>query len=110
LALYKDISIRLSEFTYSVINKEDSQKVILKTIYVKTLQWSLENREEFYYKQQFHSSPFVSLITKEEIILQAKPYLDLIEAGIKNNVLKPYPVDFLYTIINSHLIGINKYM
>ena len=110
LALYKDIKTRLSDFIYSGINKDDSQKVLFKTIYLNTIQWSVENSAEFYFIQQFHSSPFLSLISREEIAKQAQPHLDLIQTGIKNKVLKPHPVDFLYTMINSHIVGINQYL
>ena len=65
---------------------------------------------EFYFIQQFSTSPFYGLISHEEITKQAKPHLDFLQDGIKAAVIKPMPVDLLYTLINSHIAGINQYL
>jgi AcrR family transcriptional regulator len=110
LALYSDTKKRLTEYMYSNISKADSLDLVFKSIYTNTIEWSLENKAEFYFIQQFSTSPFYSLISPEEIRKQAEPHLDFLQEGIKAAVLKPLPVDLLYTLINSHVAGINQYL
>ena len=64
----------------------------------------------YYWFQWFYTSPFYGLISPEEINKQAKPHLDFLRDGIKAAVIKPMPVDLLYTLINSHIAGINQYL
>lgn len=95
---------------YANASKDESLELVFKSIYTNTIEWTQENKAEFYFIQQFSTSPFYGLITPEEITIQAKPHLDFLQEGIKAAVLKPLPVDMLYTLINSHNAGINQYL
>lgn len=110
LALYTNIKTRLTEHIYSKASKDESLEIVFKSLFTNTLEWSQEHKAEFYFMQQFHISPFLSLIPHEEIMRQAKPHLDIIQAGIKNKVLKPLPPEFLFSLINSHIYGIDQYL
>ena len=110
LALYTHTKTRLTEYMYSNISKADSLELVFKSIYTNTIEWAQENKAEFYFIQQFSTSPFYSLISPEEIKKQAEPHFDFLQEGIKAAVLKPLPVDLLYTLINSHIAGINQYL
>ncbi len=110
LALYKDIKARLTSCMYTNADKDKSLKEIFKTLYINTLEWASDHKEEFYFIQQFHTSPFFSLISSEEIEKQTKPHLDMIQQGIKNKILKPLPLELLFNLINSHISGINQYL
>ncbi|MES2512650.1 MAG: TetR/AcrR family transcriptional regulator [Bacteroidota bacterium] len=109
LALYTDIKTRLTEHIDSKASKNDSLKVAFKSLFINTLQWSQEYKQEFYFMQQFRVSPFILLIPHEDILRQAKAHLD-IQAGIKNEILKPLPAEFLFSLINSHIYGIDQYL
>lgn len=110
LALYKNIKSRLNEHMYAHVNAGDSLEQTFRSIFLNTLDWAQDHKEEYYFVQQFNMSPFLSLIPKEEIIRQAKPHLDMIQAGIKNKILKPLPVDFIYNLISSHIYGLSQYL
>ena len=110
LALYAHTKSRLTEYMYANASKDESLELAFKSIYTNTIEWAQENKAEFYFIQQFSTSPFYGLISPEEITKQAKPHLDFLQAGIKAAVLKPLPVDMLYTLINSHIAGINQYL
>lgn len=110
LALYTDIKTRLTEHMYVNVNKNDPLKELFRTIFLNTLEWAQDHKEEYYFVQQFNLSPFASLIPQEEITKQAKPHLDLIQLGIKNKILKPLPAEFLYSLINSHIYGLSQYL
>ena len=110
LALYAHTKSRLTEYMYANASKDESLELVFKSIYTNTIEWAQENKAEFYFIQQFSTSPFYGLITPEEITKQAKPHLDFLQDGIKAAVIKPMPVDLLYTLINSHIAGINQYL
>lgn len=110
LALYTDIKTRLTKHMYVNVNKNDGLEEVFRTIFLNTLEWARDHKEEYYFVQQFNLSPFLSLIPQEEILKQAKPHLDLIQTGIKTSILKPLPAEFLYSLINSHIYGLSQYL
>jgi AcrR family transcriptional regulator len=110
LALYTDIKTRLAEHMYANVNQNDPLEQVFRTIFFNTLEWAQDHKEEFYFVQQFNLSTFLSLISQEEILKQAKPHLELIQHGIKNGVLKPLAPEFLYSLINSHIYGLSQYL
>lgn len=110
LAVYTDAKTRLTEYMYTNSSKDESLELVFKSLYTNSLEWAQNNKADFYFIQQFSSSPFYSLISTEEIKKQAKPHLDILQQGIKTAVLKPLPVELIYTLINSHIAGINQYL
>jgi AcrR family transcriptional regulator len=110
LALYLDINTRLTEYIQTNASKDKSFELTFKSLFTNTLEWAQEHPQEFYFIQQFHNSPFLSLVSREELMRQTKPHLEMIDDGIKNKVLKPLPSEFLLSLINSHIYGINQYM
>jgi len=110
LALYIDVKSRLSEYIYNHINKDTDFKFLLKGIYINTIEWAANHKSEFYFMQQFNTSPYLSLVSIEEIHKQVKPHLDLLEAGIKNKDLKNIPTELLLRLINNHIYAVNQYL
>ena len=110
VALYTHTNSRITEHIIDNAIKDESLELEFKSIYTNTIEWNQENKTEFYFIQQFSTSPFYRLISSEEITKQAKPHLDFLQQGIKLAVLKPLPVELLYTLINSHIAGINQYL
>ncbi len=110
LALFTQSKTQLNAYIYKDVALSSDKESIFKSIYTNTIEWALNHKDEFYFIQQFSTSPFYSLISPEEIRKQAEPHLDFLQEGIKAAVLKPLPVDLLYTLINSHIAGINQYL
>lgn len=110
IVLYIDIKTRLNKAIYSDLKTETPNQVLYKTMYVNTLNWSLNHKAEFYFVQQFLSSPFQNLVPIEEVAKQTKPHFDLFESGVQKKVLKSLPADLLYIMINSHIVGIHSYL
>ncbi len=110
IALYIDIKTRLAD--YVAANTPDSKdlKELMRTNYLSTLYWAMDNREEFYFIQQFHSSPFLLMIAPEETQKQTQWVFDLLARAIKTKLIKNQPIPFIYTLISSHLYGVNQYL
>lgn len=110
VALYIDVKKRMSEDIKANFKEEAVLKDILKGYYIQSLYWAVDNKTEFYFVQQFNSSPFLSLVPCEILEDQTKLGLGLIQQGIKAKVIKPLPIDFLYTLITSHIYGVFHYL
>ena len=72
--------------------------------------WSLDNDYQFRYIQQFYSSPYASQIDYEEIQKLSKKGCEELEAAIRKNVIKDLPVDYLITIVNNFIFGVQQYL
>jgi AcrR family transcriptional regulator len=110
IALYVDIKDRMSAYIFEHVRGQKPFKDMIKEQYLSSLYWALENRLEFRFVEQFKTSPFLSLIAPEEIEESLKPYFDMLHKGIRDKIIKPHPVDLLFTIISSYIYGLNQYL
>lgn len=110
VALYVDIKARMHEYITNNSANESSLKDNLKGKYLASLYWALDNKTEFYFVEQFKTSPYFSTIAPREIEESFKPYYDMISKGITDKIIKPLPVDYLFMLINSHMYGLNQYL
>lgn len=85
-------------------------KSSFKRMYISSMYWAIGNPVEFRFTQQFHSSPYLSMVSHEEILKQTRYLMDFMQEAINVRVLKPLPVDMLFTLISSHISGINEYL
>lgn len=109
VALYAQVKSRLSEYMYAGITHNAEFREILYKIYENTLNWAQQNPQEFYFMQQFNTSPFLTLISPDEIARQAQPHLDLLELAIQQEVFRPLPVQLLFILINNYIYGVSQY-
>ena len=110
IALYVDIKSRMSAYVFDHAKGQKTFKDTIKEQYLASLYWALENKLEFRFVEQFKTSPFFSLIAPQEIEDSLKPYYDMLHKGIKDKIIKPHPVDLLFTLISSHTYGLNQYL
>lgn len=108
--LYNDIKDELNKYITSKVSCDATLETKLKIMFINTLYWALDNKEKFYYIHQFHLSPHFEKISQETIHKQSTCHISLIEQGIKAKLLKPLPVEFLLTVVGSHLFGIYQYV
>lgn len=85
-------------------------KSTFKRVFISSMYWALQNPVEFRFTQQFHSSPYLSMVSHEEIMKQTKYLMNMMNEAIEARVLKPLPIDFLFTLISSHISGINEFL
>jgi AcrR family transcriptional regulator len=85
-------------------------KATFKRMFIASLYWAKDNPIEFRFTQQFHSSPYLSMVSHEEIQKQTRCFMDMMQDAVSARVLKPLPVNLLFTLISSHIYGINEYL
>jgi AcrR family transcriptional regulator len=109
-ALYIDIKNRLSEQVAVWIKEEKELQAIMKGYYTATLQWAVKNKLEFYFIEQFNSSPYLKQIAESEIQKHVKPLHDLLKQGIKSKLIRNIDVEIIYLLISTHTFSINRYL
>lgn len=110
LELYLQTKAELTGFTYLTVNQQDIFKVVLKTVFIKTIEWAQENKTKYHFLQQFSASPFYTVIPSEKINEHKQPLIAILETGIKTNALKQLPVDLLYSLVTNHIEGVSRYL
>jgi AcrR family transcriptional regulator len=110
VAVYVDIKQRMTLALEKSVNKEDQLEVILKALLFGSLYWALDHPTAFRFIQQFHSSPFLSMLSSEILAQQTQFYVSLIQRGIDAKIIKPLSVDLICILINSYVFGIFQYL
>lgn len=110
VALYIYIKTKLTGCIDNAKVEGETIKATFKRMFISSMFWALENPIEFRFTQQFHSSPYLSMVSHEEILKQMKHLMDFMQEAINARVLKPLPVDLLFTLISNHISGINQYL
>lgn len=110
IVLYNDIKNELNSYALSRTSCNETLETKFKTMFIYTIYWALDNREKFYYIHQFHFSPHFTKISPETIQEQSTCHIRLIQAGIDSKLLKQLPLEFLLTVVSSHVFGIYQYL
>lgn len=110
LALYADVKSRLNEYVGENALPVPDFRETVKAAYLASLYWALEHKDEFSYIQQFNSSPYTALLGPEEAEQQTKMITDMLRTGIKDKIIKPLPVDLLYSLVSGHTYALNQYL
>ena len=110
VALYVDIKSRMSGYVFENAKGQATFKETVKEQYLASLYWALDNQLQFRFVEQFKNSPYLAQIAPDEIEASIKPFHDMLNKGIKEKIIKPQPVDLLFTLISSHTYGINQYL
>jgi len=110
IALYVDIKSRMSAYLSEQVEVQKTFKDTIREQYIASVFWALENKLEYRFTEQFKTSPFFAQIAPKEIEESLKPYYDMLNRGISENLIKPQPVDLLFTLISSQTSGLNQYL
>ena len=110
IALYVDIKSRMAGYLLENAKEQKTFKDTVKEQYLTSLYWALDHKMEYRFTEQFKTSPYLTLIAPKEIEESLKPYHDMLRKGIKDKIIKPHPVDLLFTLISSHTYGLNQYL
>ena len=110
IALYNDIKSDLGAYLSAQTDGHDDLETRIRKSFSLSLYWALDNPEKFYYIQQFHFSPHLAKISPESIAGQSRVHLQLIAEGIEAGLLKPLPVQLLFTLVSSQVYGLYQYL
>lgn len=110
ISLYVSIKLQMSAFVESEMTPTDDDKARFRKQFEYALHWGIEHKEEFQYMQQMYASPYAAMIHSEEIQKLLQKSCNEIQQAIDKKIIKPFPVDYIFTIIGSQLFGLNQYL
>lgn len=110
VALYNHTKDSLNRHLLETYHAENTLKDKMKSIYVSSLDWGLAHKPEFYFIQQFHFSPHLAKVSAEDIEKQTRLHVELLQAGISENIFKPLPAQLISSILGSHVYGVYQYL
>lgn len=110
ISLYIDIKKRMGEHieTKASLAKDPVERFRIQ--FTEVILWSMDNKDEFYFIQQFHSSPFAALLSPDVIKEQLSKSCEEIEEAIKNKIFKKRNTDLILSLMSSHIYGISQYL
>lgn len=110
IALYIDIKSRLTSCIRPQALPGEDTKATCKRNYIDALHWAMKSNDEFRFVQQFTSSPYLMLITPDEIQQQSKAWLFMIEEGIEKGEIERLPIEYINALISSNIYGLHQYL
>ena len=109
-SLYVSIKLKMAADIESKSEKTDDYKQQFKDQFVNAQHWAIGHPDEFQYVQQFYASPYAALIQSEILQMQLQKTCGDIQKAIDAGVIKPFPVDYIFSLFGSHLFGLNQYL
>lgn len=110
IALYIHIKDELSEYISKNTADNAEIKETIKSQVLSSLYWALDNSTKFRFIQQFHTSPYIGKVEQDVLDKQVEPHLTLIIKGINQGVLKPLPVDLVFSLISNQVFGLYQFL
>lgn len=110
VSLYISIKLEMAAHVAEHIAQDVDYKTLFKTQFLHALHWAMEHRDEFAYVKQFYASPYQTKLQSEQLRQIVAQNCNEIQHAIDDGVIKDLPVDYIFSLINSHLNGIYQYL
>jgi AcrR family transcriptional regulator len=110
VSLYISIKLEMAAFVEGKLDAGDDFKTRFRNQFTFALLWAMDHPGEFHYIQQFYASPYATQLQSEVLQQQLQKTCVEIQQAIDANVIKDLPVDYIFTLISSHLNGLNQYL
>lgn len=110
ISLYVSLKLEMAAYIESIAVESEDYKMQFKSQFTNALYWAMSHPDEFQYIQQFYNSPYAALLQSEDLQQLIQKNCNQIQQAIDAKVLKPFPVEYIFTMISSHLFGLNQYL
>jgi AcrR family transcriptional regulator len=107
--IYIQAKGEMNDFIFIPLPKALSEKDELNIYWQRAIEFALNNPEKFSFSEQFINSPLIFKHNQEAVNRQFGIAYDLMERGVRNQILKNLPLDILQTLVYSHLLGVIKF-
>lgn len=89
-SLYFEVKGRLSHSMGKGIETESTFQERLRRLWSNSINWGVDNQEEFLFVGQFCSSPYITKYTREEVMKEYIFLHNLVNEGIKTGEIKDF--------------------
>lgn len=110
IVLYHSILKEMDDFVIENLAFHSISKESFNSLFVSTLSWSLENRVQYDYVQQFNYSPYFKIVLPEETLQEEHPLFVLIKNAIDLVLVKQLPVSLIHSLFTSQINGVYYYI
>jgi AcrR family transcriptional regulator len=97
--LYRTIKTEAGDALKVGVESEESVNGKLRRVCLNFIGWGLENPQKVRFMEQFAHSPFVSRSAQEEGMSNFVFLSQIVENGIMEGVIKPYPPDLVFHML-----------
>lgn len=73
----------------------------IKGIWDASINWGIEEKEQYLFFQQYSNSPFINQATRDEGHSQFAPFFLFLEEGMKAGILKKVPIELMMSMMVS---------
>jgi AcrR family transcriptional regulator len=110
VTLYHTILAEMDDYIIERMTSHSISKESFQSLFFGTLFWSLDNRLQYQYMQQFNHSPYFQQVASTILNQEEHPLLILIQNGIDIVLLKPMPAPFIFSLVTAHINGLYNYI
>ena len=89
-SLYFEVKGRLSSSMGKEIETESTFQERVRRLWSNSINWGIDNQEEFLFVGQFCSSPYITKYTREEVMKEYIFLHNLVNEGIKTGEIKDF--------------------
>lgn len=92
-SLYFEVKGELSRSMGKGIETESTFQYKLRKLWSNLITWGIKNQEEFLFVGQFCTSPYITKLTREEVIKEYIFLHNLVDEGIKKGEIRDLPAE-----------------
>jgi len=104
--LYRRTKSEAAQAMCKGLNKEKTAKAKLRRLGFNAVEWGIQNPAKLKFMEQFAHSPFVSTTAQEEGMSHFLFLQDLVQAGIREGVIRTFDPSLLFCMMASALSGL----
>ncbi|SEO57280.1 DNA-binding transcriptional regulator, AcrR family [Mucilaginibacter gossypiicola] len=109
-ALYEYVKNEFRDFLVKNVRGEGTIKERLRDLFFYSVQWSLDNRKEFYFTQQFQYSTHLKKASTESIVKEKSLHRAIYQEALDNKVFRPLPLEMIAELAMSQMIGMFQFL
>ncbi len=109
-ALYEYTKSQLRDYLTINVSAKGTLKERFRDIFFYSVKWSLANRKEFYFTQQFQYSPHLKKTETESNAKEQSLHRAIYREGLENGFLKPLPLNMITELSMSQMVGIYNFL
>jgi len=95
VSTYMEIKEKLSTFMLADLDESQPIRDIVRQVWFNSFRFITQNREYFYFTEQFSYSPYSSLVDKKEAEKHFAPIFNVLQRGIEQKIIKDVPFEVL---------------
>jgi AcrR family transcriptional regulator len=98
-SLYFEVKGNLSKSIREGFECENSFQDKIKKMWSNLIKWGVRNPQEFLFTEQFCSSPYISKLTRDEVMKEYAFFNDIVREGIYEGLLRESPQELIMSML-----------